>query len=122
MYFSVLCVIQFELSYQFDACFGSCHLLQVSWCNMEVNVEDPKDLMVAASGKGPSGIPPLTVASLSLNTVIDRKHNVNEIASVSVVYCKRVKVCTLMQFRVRGLLRMKLLAIVYHFRGWNSTT
>jgi DNA polymerase alpha subunit A len=59
---------------------------------MEVNVEDPKDLMVAASGKGSSGIPLLTVASLNLKTVINHKHNVNEIASISVVYCKRVKV------------------------------
>ncbi|KAG0614550.1 hypothetical protein M758_6G185500 [Ceratodon purpureus] len=65
---------------------------QISWCKMEVNVEDPKDFMVAASGKGPSGIPPLTVASLNLKTVINHKQNVNEIASVSVVYCKRVKV------------------------------
>lgn len=65
---------------------------QISWCKIEVNVEDPKDLMVALPGKGPSGIPPLTVASLNLKTVINYKLNVNEIASVSVVYCKRVKV------------------------------
>lgn len=76
------------------------HLLQISWCKIEVNVEEPKDLMVAAPGKGPSGIPPLTVASLNLKTVINHKHNVNEIASVSVVYCKRVKVCTLLEHRV----------------------
>jgi hypothetical protein len=88
---------------------------------MEVNVEDPKDLMVAASGKGPSGIPLLTVASLNLKTVINHKHNVNEIASISVVYCKRVKVCTRMKFSVLGILRMKWLACVHRCRGWNCT-
>lgn len=67
---------------------------QISWCKIEVNIEDPKDLMVAAPGKGPSGIPPLTVASLTLKTVVNHKDNVNEIASVSVVYCKQVKVDT----------------------------
>lgn len=60
-------------------------------------MENPKDLMVALPGKGPLEIPPLTVASLNLKTVINHKLNVNEIASISVVYCKRVKVYSLLQ-------------------------
>jgi hypothetical protein len=62
---------------------------------MEVNVEDPKDLIVALPGKAPMDTPPMVVASLNLKTVINHKHNVNEIASASVVYCKQVQVCAL---------------------------
>lgn len=76
-------------------------------------MEDPKDLMVALPGKGPSGIPPLTVASLNLKTVINYKLNVNEIASVSVVYCKRVKVCTVLQLIVWAGTMVIVLASVF---------
>lgn len=69
--------------------------------------------MVALPGKGPSGIPPLTVASLNLKTVINYKLNVNEIASVSVVYCKRVKVCTVLQLIVWAGTMVIVLASVF---------
>lgn len=55
-------------------------------------MEDPKNIMVAPPGKGPGEIPPLVVAAINLKTVMNHKHNVNEVASVSVVYCKQVKV------------------------------
>ena len=74
-------------------------------------MENPKDLMVATSGKGPSAIPPLTVASLNLKTVINHKQNVNEIASVSVVYCKRVKVCT--RLLMRFIMKVEMHDVVF---------
>ncbi|CAM6100645.1 unnamed protein product [Calypogeia fissa] len=65
---------------------------QVSWCKLEINLESPKDIIVCPAGKGPAEIPQLVVAALNLKTVINHKDNINEIASASVVYHRRVKV------------------------------
>ncbi|KAJ7530423.1 hypothetical protein O6H91_14G003600 [Diphasiastrum complanatum] len=65
---------------------------QVSWCKLEVTVDSPKDLIVAIPGKAPQEIPTLVVAALNIKTVINHKQNLNEIASASVVFCKKVKI------------------------------
>ncbi|GLJ35374.1 hypothetical protein SUGI_0711430 [Cryptomeria japonica] len=65
---------------------------RVSWCKFEVNVESPKDIKVAASTSIPQEIPPLVVAAINLKTVINDKHNINEIASVSIVCCHRTRI------------------------------
>ncbi|MCO5579179.1 hypothetical protein L7F22_033032 [Adiantum nelumboides] len=65
---------------------------QVSWCKMELAVDSPKQINGAPPGKVPENFPPVVVASLNLKTVVNHKNNVNEIASASVVYCKKVKV------------------------------
>ncbi|CAM6094149.1 unnamed protein product [Calypogeia fissa] len=64
---------------------------QVSWCKLETNLESPKDIIVSPAGKVPAEIPQRVVAALNLKTVINHKDNINEIASASVVYSRRVK-------------------------------
>lgn len=61
---------------------------------MELAVDSPKQIMVSPPGKAPQKLPSVVVASLNLKTVVNHKHNVNEIASASVVYCGKVKVMT----------------------------
>ncbi|KAI5077505.1 hypothetical protein GOP47_0007329 [Adiantum capillus-veneris] len=65
---------------------------QVSWCKMELAVDSAKQINVTPPGKAPEKFPPVIVASLNLKTVVNHKNNVNEIASASIVYCKKVKV------------------------------
>ncbi|KAH7429421.1 hypothetical protein KP509_09G047200 [Ceratopteris richardii] len=65
---------------------------QVSWCKIELAVDSPKQIMVTPPGKAPEKIPPVVVASLNLKTVVNHKHNVNEVVSASVIYCEKVKV------------------------------
>lgn len=65
---------------------------RVSWCKFEAIVGSPKELKVAGSANIPQEIPPLVVAAINLKTIINDKHNVNEIASVSVVCCHKTKI------------------------------
>ena len=66
---------------------------QVSWCKFEVVVDCPKDIGVSTSSKLTVEIPPVTVAAINLKTIINEKHNVNEIISASVIFCHKAKVC-----------------------------
>jgi DNA polymerase alpha subunit A len=59
---------------------------------MEFVVDSPKQIAVSPPGKAPQKPPPIVVASLNLKTVINHKHNVNEIASAAVMCCQNVKV------------------------------
>ncbi|KAL2520250.1 DNA polymerase alpha catalytic subunit [Forsythia ovata] len=75
--------------------FSSCPAPQrVSWCKFEVTVDCPKDIKVPTSLTNTSEIPPVVVTAINLKTIINEKHNVNEIASASVVCCHKVKVDT----------------------------
>lgn len=47
---------------------------------------------MAASTSIPQEIPPLVVAAINLKTVINDKHNINEIACVSIVCCHRTRI------------------------------
>lgn len=53
----------------------------VSWCKVEVSVDDPKDLnpFLESDGDAPKDIPPLTVMSLSLRTIVNYQENKREI-------------------------------------------
>ncbi|CAI5962356.1 unnamed protein product [Closterium sp. NIES-64] len=56
---------------------------------VEVSVASPKLVAPAAAENDP---PPLVVASLNVKTVVNHGKNVNEVAAVSVVFCRNAKV------------------------------
>ncbi|CAI5471181.1 unnamed protein product [Closterium sp. Yama58-4] len=56
---------------------------------VEVSVASPKLVAPAAAESDP---PPLVVASLNVKTVVNHNKNVNEVAAVSVVFCRNAKV------------------------------
>ncbi|KAL6530158.1 hypothetical protein OROMI_028803 [Orobanche minor] len=66
----------------------------VSWCKFEVMVDFPKDIQVSTSSKSISEIPPVVVTAINLKTIINEKHNVNEIVSASVICCHKAKIDT----------------------------
>ncbi|KAI9509680.1 hypothetical protein F5148DRAFT_1185768 [Russula earlei] len=53
----------------------------VSWCKFEVTVADPKDInpFAETDPNAPKDIPPLTIASLSIRTVVNHQENIREI-------------------------------------------
>ncbi|KAL0953645.1 hypothetical protein HGRIS_004849 [Hohenbuehelia grisea] len=53
----------------------------VSWCKLEVTVSDPKDInpFPESDPDAPKDIPPLTVMSLSVRTIVNHKENNREI-------------------------------------------
>ncbi|KAI0032658.1 DNA polymerase alpha catalytic subunit, partial [Vararia minispora EC-137] len=57
----------------------------VSWCQLEVTVDDPKDFnpFPETDDKAPKETPPLTIASLSVRTVVNHQENNREIVCVS---------------------------------------
>lgn len=57
----------------------------LSWCKMEVSVDDPKDILPVsdADTSSPREIPPLTVMSLAIRTVVNHKENKQELVAVS---------------------------------------
>ncbi|CAI5521733.1 unnamed protein product [Closterium sp. Naga37s-1] len=62
---------------------------QRSHCRVEVSVASPKLVAPAAAENDP---PPLVVASLNVKTVVNHGKNVNEVAAVSVVFCRNAKI------------------------------
>lgn len=65
---------------------------QVSWCKFEVTVDCPKDISVSTPKNLPKTLP-VIVAAINLKTIINEKHNTNEIVSASVICCHKAKVC-----------------------------
>lgn len=65
---------------------------QVSHCKLEVAVLSPKDVVFHKTGGKRDTVPPVTVASLNLKTVINYQRNVHEVAAISVIYSKSVRV------------------------------
>ncbi|KAN0062591.1 DNA-directed DNA polymerase alpha catalytic subunit pol1 [Thecaphora frezii] len=57
----------------------------VSWCKLEVSVEDPKDIspVLDTDATAPKEMPPLTVMSLSTRSVVNHKENKRELVTVS---------------------------------------
>ncbi|GBE89232.1 hypothetical protein SCP_1502400 [Sparassis crispa] len=55
--------------------------MQISWCKVEATVSDPKDINAFSDTdvQAPKETPPLTVMSLSLNTIVNHKENDREI-------------------------------------------
>ena len=54
---------------------------QVSWCKLEVTVSDPKDInpFSETDPEAPKEVPPLTVMSLSVRTIVNHKENKCEV-------------------------------------------
>ena len=61
---------------------------QVSYCSIEVEIEGHKSIVSSPSGSRPA--PPISVASLSLKTLINPSNGANEVVAASVVYMQRV--------------------------------
>jgi DNA polymerase alpha subunit A len=61
-----------------SSCF---RFVQISWCKLEATVSDPKDInpFLDSDANAPTGIPPLTVASLSIRTIVNHQENKREI-------------------------------------------
>ena len=55
--------------------------LKVSWCKFEATVTNPKDInpFAETDTKAPKELPPLTVMSLSVRTVVNHKENKREV-------------------------------------------
>src|SRR5260370_39280865 len=60
-------------------------LSQISWCKVEVSVGDPKlvNPFSDTDDKAPRDMPPLTLLSLSMRSVVNHKSNTREIVAVS---------------------------------------
>ncbi|KAH9711929.1 DNA polymerase alpha catalytic subunit [Citrus sinensis] len=75
--------------------FSSCPAPQrVSWCKYEITVDSPKDIRVSSSSKHVAEVPPVTVTAINLKTVFNKRQDVNEIVSASVVCCHKAKIDT----------------------------
>ncbi|KAJ9474897.1 DNA polymerase alpha catalytic subunit A [Pseudozyma hubeiensis] len=57
----------------------------ISWCKMEVSIDDPKDIspISDADTTSPRETPPLTVMSIAARTVVNHKENKQELVAVS---------------------------------------
>jgi hypothetical protein len=55
--------------------------IQVSWCKLEATVSDPKDInpFSETDPEAPKEVPPLTVMSLSVRTIVNHKENKREV-------------------------------------------
>jgi DNA polymerase alpha subunit A len=55
--------------------------VQISWCKLEATVSDPKDInpFLDSDTDAPKDIPPLTVMSLSVRTIVNHKENKREV-------------------------------------------
>ncbi|KAK9713540.1 hypothetical protein RND81_06G034100 [Saponaria officinalis] len=88
--------------------FSSCSSHQrVSWCKFEITVECPKEIQVSTSTKNTAEIPPVVVTAINLKTIVNEKHNANEVISASIISCSRAKIDTPMstsEWKTRGLL------------------
>jgi DNA polymerase alpha subunit A len=54
---------------------------QVSWCKIEATVSDPKDInpFPETDADAPKEMPPLTVVSLSVRTIVNHQENKREV-------------------------------------------
>ena len=62
-----------------------------SWCTLEVEVDSHKAVTPSSGELANKEAPPLTVAALSLKTMLNSQTATNEVVGVSVVYLGRVK-------------------------------
>jgi DNA polymerase alpha subunit A len=62
-----------------------------SWCKLEVEVDNHKAVNIATGDLANTEAPQLTVAAISLKTILNTANSTNEIAAASVVYLTKVK-------------------------------
>ena len=55
----------------------------VSWCKLEVSVDDPKKIKPLTEADGVKGTPPLTIMSISARTIVNHRENDREVVCVS---------------------------------------
>ncbi|KAL7410542.1 hypothetical protein BDY24DRAFT_399400 [Mrakia frigida] len=55
----------------------------VSWCKLEVTVDDPKKIRPLSETDGVKGTPPLTIMSIAARTIVNHKANDREVVCVS---------------------------------------
>lgn len=87
--------------------FLSLVFIKASWCKMEVTVNDPKDFnpFSETDAHAPKDMPPLTVTSLSVRTIVNHAENIREIVCVTARIwsnCKRS--CVLSSTEGSGLM------------------
>lgn len=60
-------------------------IVQVSWCKLEAIVKDPKDVnpFPDSDANAPRDVPPLTVMSLAVRSVVNHQLNQREIVCIS---------------------------------------
>ncbi|KAG1468258.1 hypothetical protein G6F56_003936 [Rhizopus delemar] len=65
-----------------------------TWCKVEITAEDPKTVnpLMDELGNRPIHVPPLTVMSLCLRTIMNSKKNLNEIVAASALVCNGVQI------------------------------
>ncbi|KAI9281846.1 DNA polymerase family B-domain-containing protein [Sporodiniella umbellata] len=65
-----------------------------TWCKVEITVDDPKKVnpLMDEYGNRPVHIPPLTIMSISLRTIMNSKKNANEIVAASALVCNGVQI------------------------------
>jgi DNA polymerase alpha subunit A len=70
-----------SVSNLFMIILSSSYMHKVSWCKLEVTVGDPKDFKPASESdaNAPKDMPPLTVMSLSVRTIVNHRENKREI-------------------------------------------
>ena len=58
---------------------------QISWCKVEATVSDPKDFNPFSDldDTAPKDMPPLTIASLAVKTVVNNVNNTQEVVCVT---------------------------------------
>ncbi|KAK9761960.1 DNA-directed DNA polymerase alpha catalytic subunit pol1 [Basidiobolus ranarum] len=64
----------------------------ISWCKLEVNSNNPKDVNPVKECDNKKSTPPLTVLSLSLKTVMNRQKHANEIVMASTLVYDQVPI------------------------------
>jgi DNA polymerase alpha subunit A len=52
---------------------------QTTWCKIEFSVSDPKHVNPMADGEAPKDLPPLTIMSLSIRTIVNHRENKTEL-------------------------------------------
>ena len=85
----------------------------VSWCKLECQVGNPKDItrldLVKGNGGGSRSPPPVTTVSIKVKTVVNPKTHKNEVVSVSAVTHKNVLLDTASDESTRHMTQLSLI-------------
>ncbi|XP_010558641.1 PREDICTED: DNA polymerase alpha catalytic subunit [Tarenaya hassleriana] len=63
---------------------------RVSWCKFEITVDSPK--VISGLSSKYEAVPFVVVTAINLKTIINKKQNINEIVSASVISCHKAKI------------------------------
>lgn len=70
---------------KWTACSEGTWVPQISWCKLEVTVDDPKTVNPFADNdeEAPKEVPPLTITSVSVREIVNHKENKREIVAIT---------------------------------------